>query len=162
MPLHISSAADLIELLRQCVATTAALLWQHVPDFVHSFEGHRYAVGAAMTGLAAGLAFSVILLASSAFSGPARQAIGGWRLGGSSGILLPQTELAFEIGDLLFGVEDLLLCFVDPLLFLGELLGLFVDALAKLVVQAAEALVFLSQCIPVGREGSRVGGLSVP
>ncbi|MGH9719115.1 MAG: hypothetical protein ACRD8O_02810, partial [Bryobacteraceae bacterium] len=39
-------------------------------------------------------------------------------LGGVGGILLPQRQLPLQIGDLFFGVRDLLL-------FLGQLLSLF-------------------------------------
>lgn len=99
---------------------------------------------AAMARLAAGPAPALL---SWAASRPrlARQAIGRWRFGRRRGVLPPQGQLSFQIGDLLLSVGNLLLGVSNLLLGLNQLSIALAQFLAQSFQLAAQALVFALQ-----------------
>jgi hypothetical protein len=151
--LRFSRGPDLLELLRQRLATMLALHRQHGAHFLNLFWRSQ---GAAMAGMALSARFALALFSPPALPRTSRQPIGGWRFGRVGGILLACRQLPLWIGDLLLGIGDLLIPFryllLEPLnlLLLPLHLPLQFFSAGRMRVRVPTRVCMLPACAPSG------------
>ena len=118
MTLRLSHGLDLLDLLRQRLATMLALHRQHRAHFLNLFGQ-----GAVMAGMALlATRFALTLFSPPALPRLPRQSIGGWWFGRVSGIRLARGQLPLQIGDLLFRIGDLIFRIGNLLFRISDLL----------------------------------------
>jgi len=152
--LRFSHSLDLIELLRQRLATMLAFHRQHRAHFLNLFWRSQGTVMAGMALLST--RFALALFSPPALSRTPCQSIGGWWLGRVGGILLARCQLPLQIGDLLFGIGDALIPFryllLEPLnltLLLLQLPLQFFSA-GRMRVRMPTRVCMLAACAPSG------------
>ena len=129
MPPWLSLRNHLAGLLRQVSTAVSALLGQHHLDGAHLRCGNQGSVMPRMSALATG--FSPALMLSAAGSLLTGQSVAGRWFGGVRRVPLAQSQLPFQIGDLLLGIGDLLLTFHQQITELVNLSLLPLDLLLQ-------------------------------
>jgi hypothetical protein len=116
-----------------------------INDCVHTFGGNQRARMARMAWLTAW--FATALPATTSFARAPREAVRGWRLRGRRRVLLPQRELALQIGDALGLLGNLALAFGK---LPSQALNLLLEALLAVVALLSLGPRHASHSTPIG------------